>query len=145
MLAIAGYLNFTSNKLEEEVAATSSEGVVNDEIAMDDASVSDELALDISDSDTNEYVTIESLDTDIDMAATDTDDQLNVAKNETVLDGDIPGEAVFASTSSVTSLSSAKLMKEQTKPKNKETLLSIIHSIAIDNEQKQAAINNMLN
>ena len=144
MLAIAGYLNFTSNKLEEEVAATSSEGVVNDEIAMDDASVSDELALDISDSDTNEYVTIESLDTDIDMAATDTDDQLNVAKNETVLDGDIPGEAVFASTSSVTSLSSAKLMKEQTRAKNKETLLGIINSTAIDNEQKQEAIDNML-
>ena len=108
MLEIAGYVNYSSHKLEEEVAATSSEGVVNDEIAMDDASVSDELALDISDSDTNEYVTIASLDTDLDMAATDTDDQLNVAKTETVLDGDIPGEAVFASTSSVTSLSSAK-------------------------------------
>lgn len=78
------------------------------------------------------------------MAATDTDDQLNVAKNETVLDGDIPGEAVFASTSSVTSLSSAKLMKEQTRAKNKETLLGIINSTAIDNEQKQEAIDNML-
>ena len=62
MIAIAGYLNFTSNTLEEEVAATSSEGVVNDDIAMDDARVGDELALAIADCATNEFVTSDSLD-----------------------------------------------------------------------------------
>ena len=59
-------------------------------------------------------------------------------------ESDTPGEAVFTSTSSVTSLSSAKLMKEQTRAKNKETLLEIINSTTISEEQKQTAIEGMI-
>ena len=85
---------------------------------------------------------IESLDTDDTTAAADYLSE-DMAQNE-VTESDTPGEAVFTSTSSVTSLSSAKLMKEQTRAKNKETLLEIINSTTISEEQKQTAIEGMI-
>ena len=42
------------------------------------------------------------------------------------------------------SLSSAKLLKEQTRAKNKETLMEIINNANITETQKQEAINNMI-
>lgn len=59
-------------------------------------------------------------------------------------EGEIPGEAVFTSTSGVAVLSEAKLLKEQTRAKNKETLLEIINSAGISDEQKQAAVDSMV-
>ncbi len=59
-------------------------------------------------------------------------------------EGEVPGEAVFTSTSGVTILSDAKLLKEQTRAKNKETLLEIINSTGITDEQKQDAVNSMV-
>ena len=57
---------------------------------------------------------------------------------------DTPGEAVFTSTANVTTMSGAKLMKEQTRAKNKETLLDIINSTSVSEEQKQSAIEGMI-
>ena len=57
---------------------------------------------------------------------------------------EIPGEAVFTSTAGVTVLSEAKLLKEQTRAKNKETLLEIINSDGLSDEQKQEAVNSMV-
>ena len=57
---------------------------------------------------------------------------------------DTPGEAVFTSTANVTSMSGAKLMKEQTRAKNKETLLDIINSTSVSEAQKQSAIEGMI-
>ncbi len=59
-------------------------------------------------------------------------------------EGEIPGEAVFTSTEGVALLSDAKLLKEQTRAKNKETLLEIINSEGISDEQKQAAVDSMV-
>ena len=59
-------------------------------------------------------------------------------------DGDIPGEAVFTSTSGAAILSDAKLLKEQTRARNKETLMEIINSEGITDEQKQAAVDSMV-
>lgn len=58
--------------------------------------------------------------------------------------GEIPGEAVFTSGTGVEVLSEAKLLKEQTRAKNKETLLEVINSSGISDEQKQEAINGMV-
>ena len=41
-------------------------------------------------------------------------------------------------------LSEAKLLKEQTRAKNKETLLEIINSTGLTDEQKQAAVDSMV-
>ena len=59
-------------------------------------------------------------------------------------EGEIPGEAVFTSNTGVAILSDAKLLKEQTRAKNKETLLEIINSAGLSDEQKQAAVNSMV-
>ena len=58
--------------------------------------------------------------------------------------GEIPGEAIFTSTGGVEVLSEAKLLKEQTRAKNKETLLEIINSTGLTDAQKQEAVDSMV-
>lgn len=57
---------------------------------------------------------------------------------------EIPGEAVFTSTGGMTILSDAKLLKEQTRARNKETLLEIISSEGLTDAQKQEAVDAMV-
>lgn len=57
---------------------------------------------------------------------------------------DVPGEAVFTSATGVSALESANLLKEQTRAKNKETLLEIINSTTVSEESKQVAVNSMI-
>lgn len=55
------------------------------------------------------------------------------------------GEAVFTSGTSVTEfITEVNLDKEQTRAKNKETLLSIVNSDAVSEEQKKEAIDTMV-
>ena len=61
-----------------------------------------------------------------------------------IIEQEVPGEAVFTSTTNVGALSSAKLLKEQTRARNKETLLEIINNVNISEEQKQEAVDNMI-
>jgi len=42
-------------------------------------------------------------------------------------------------------MSGAKLMKEQTRAKSKETLMEIINNVNISDEQKQDAVDSMIN
>ena len=87
---------------------------------------------------------IESLDSDVNVIMEDyLDEDMQVAEVEPD-ENEIPGEAVFTSTSGVTVLSEAKLLKEQTRAKNKETLLEIINSDGLSDEQKQEAVNSMV-
>ena len=58
-------------------------------------------------------------------------------------EGEIPGEAVFTSADAWI-LSDAKLLKEQTRAKNKATLLDIIGNEYLSDEQKQQAVNSMV-
>ncbi|HKM33156.1 MAG TPA: SpoIIIAH-like family protein [Lachnospiraceae bacterium] len=63
---------------------------------------------------------------------------------ETPTEGEIPGEAVFTGTTAITVLSEARLLKEQVRAKNKETLLGIIDSTTLSDEQKQSAVDTMV-
>lgn len=72
-------------------------------------------------------------------AALQTDE---TAKNTLV--EETPGEAVFTSTTGISSLASANLIKEQTRARNKDTLLEIINSTAVSEESKQQAITSMI-
>ena len=121
MIAVAGYLNFAGTKVtEEDIMTVDSDTVVSDEADTDVAAM-----LDISDEDilqSTEYGDIESLDTDVSVLS---DDYLDEGMAENVeetapADSEVPGEAVFTSTSGMNSLSGAKLLKEQTRAKNKE-------------------------
>ena len=161
MIAVAGYLNFSGTKLsDEELMSVSGESVVtgdSGELLPEEADPYTSAALEISDEDTElaegvsiaddgteqtVFQDIESLDTDDITASAD---YLNeeMAQGE-VTQEDTPGEAVFTSTANVTSMSGAKLMKEQTRAKNKETLLDIINSTSVSEAQKQSAIEGMI-
>ncbi|MCI8527640.1 MAG: SpoIIIAH-like family protein [Lachnospiraceae bacterium] len=162
MIAIAGYLQFAGTGLEEEyqtvndnnaftgnTSSVTSGGVITENYTA-------EGLLDLSEEDLLSGTTeIESLDTDMDIIVDDylnTDMQVadasGTAEGQTAgitpEDGEVPGEAVFTSTAGVAILSDAKLLKEQTRAKNKETLLEIINSAGLSDEQKQAAVNSMV-
>ncbi len=145
MIAVAGYLNFAGTKVtEEDIMTVDSDTVVSDEADTDVAAM-----LDISDEDilqSTEYGDIESLDTDVSVLS---DDYLDEGMAENVeetapADSEVPGEAVFTSTSGMNSLSGAKLLKEQTRAKNKEMLMEIINNANITESQKQEAVDNMI-
>ena len=57
---------------------------------------------------------------------------------------DIPGEAVFPGGTGITSLASARLLKEQTRAMNREALLSVINSETADETSRQQATEGML-
>ena len=59
-------------------------------------------------------------------------------------DGETPGEAVFTSTTAISSLEGANLLKEQTRAKNKETLMEIINSDNLPDSAKQEAVESMI-
>lgn len=162
MIAVAGYLNFAGTKIgEEEMVSADAQTSEEDMVALLDLSEED-LAYDIPslDSDTEGLAVDNYLDTDMQVAdqanvsivsdyvdegmaeaAEDTD---VISQEVEVQDGETPGEAVYTSSSGVSSLSGAKLLKEQTRAKNKETLLEIINNANIAESQKQEAVDNMI-
>lgn len=159
MIAIAGYLNFAGGKItEEEILTAGSDTVVtSDQQAVTDSDVA--ALFEISDEDMEQagYGEIESMDSDVvveqENYLDETMDEV-LAENETldlaqntenqITDGETPGEAVFTSAANVSTLSSARLLKEQTRAKNKETLLEIINNANISEDQKQEAVDNMI-
>ena len=161
MIAIAGYLQFAGTGLEETLTAedsdvgtgsaspVDSEGVITENYTLDgllDLSEEDLMAegTDIESLDTDGGVIVDDyLDTGMEVVDASGAAEGEVAGN-TPEDGDIPGEAVFTSTSGAAILSDAKLLKEQTRARNKETLMEIINSEGITDEQKQAAVDSMV-
>ncbi|MGL5259186.1 MAG: SpoIIIAH-like family protein [Lachnospiraceae bacterium] len=154
MLAVAGYLNMAERTIGEETL------VVTDGILTDDGNIT--ALLDISEEDI--LSDIESLDDD-GTVVLDSSTQNSVASGQIIgeeisivsnieegedvatedFSGDeTPGEAVFTSTQAISSLSAAKLLKEQTRAKNKEALLEIINSVNITELQKQVAVDTMI-
>lgn len=162
MIAVAGYLNFAGTKIgEEEMVSAGAQTSEEDMVALLDLSEED-LAYDIPslDSDTEGLAVDNYLDTDMQVAdqanvsivsdymdegmAEAVEDADAISQEVEVQDGETPGEAVFTSSSGVSSLSGAKLLKEQTRAKNKETLLEIINNANIAESQKQEAVDNMI-
>lgn len=70
--------------------------------------------------------------------------EMTETSGEGISESEVPGEAVFTSTTSLDTLSGAKLLKEQTRAKNKETLLEVINNANISEDQKQEAVDNMI-
>lgn len=122
MIAIAGYLKYSDSMIDsEQLAATST--------SAEDVITSEELEMDISAEDIYASTGITEEATEL----------------ETVAD-EQPGEAVLTSadTASYSFASEAKLSRDQTRAKNTESLLEIINSEVVSEEQKQAAIDQML-
>ena len=153
MIAIAGYLNFAGNQMEYELAVADVTGTEDEITALLDLSeediASDIISLDAEAEETENYLndTLTLSDTisdvNVDMASAALEDE-DIFGNEDILDGTMPGEAVYTSTQAVSSLAGVKLIKEQTRAKNKETLLEIINSTSLSESQKQDAVNGMM-
>nr|WP_308624249.1 SpoIIIAH-like family protein [uncultured Eisenbergiella sp.] len=161
MIAVAGYLNFAGTKAGEEQLTSADAGNAEEDMtALLDLSEEDVVSdIDSMDSDQDGVAAADYLDAQMSADAqvqadsaqvavvTENMDEASaeqVAEDADVQSGEVPGEAVFTSSTGVTSLAGAKLQKEQTRAKNKETLLDIINNANISEEQKQDAINGMI-
>lgn len=148
MIAVAGYLNFAGNRItQEEIVTTGSDTVETAKVTGDDSQYEDIQSMDSELVLEEDNYLEQSMD---DILAEDiTVDEKNAdleAGSDSVeeITGDVPGEAVFTSVAGMDSLSGAKLLKEQTRAKSKETFLEIINNTNIAEEQKQEAIDGMI-
>lgn len=141
MIAVAGYLNFAGTKVTDEEIMTVNGGIATDDmgnLALADDDLDYSTLLDLSDEDIEQAGgDIVSLDSDVEVTSTDL-----FAENQS--DEEVPGEAVFTSSTGISTLSGAKLQKEQTRAQNKEMLLEIINNANISESQKQEAVNSMI-
>lgn len=167
MIAVAGYLNFAGSQLDKETL------VVNDDVLLEDDKTAlldlseEDIASDIESLDEEAKLTENYLDEDMQVANSQVEVDLT-ANGEEALDtvvegqqdlasaggeGDLaedqpiegtPGEAVFTSSQAVSTISAAKLLKEQTRAKNKEALTEIVNNDALDASQKQEAVDGMV-
>ena len=161
MIAVAGYLNFAGTKAGEEQLTSADAGNAEEDMtALLDLSEEDVVSdIDSMDSDQDGVAAADYLDAQMSADAQVQADSAQVAvvaenmdeasaeqvaEDADVQSGAVPGGAVFTSSTGVTSLAGAKLQKEQTRAKNKETLLDIINNANISEEQKQDAINGMI-
>ena len=148
MIAVAGYLNFAGNRItQEEIVTTGSDTVETAKVTGEDSQYEDIQSMDSElvleednyleqsmDDILAEDITVDDGNTDLE-AGSDSVEEIT---------GDVPGEAVFTSVAGMDSLSGAKLLKEQTRAKSKETFLEIINNTNIAEEQKQEAIDGMI-
>lgn len=156
MIAIAGYLQFAGSNLEDEIltvkdkaaSTVDSGGVITDNYTagMLESVMSEGYIYDLSEEDLllGSNTDIQSLDSDVDVITEDyldTGMKVEEAKPDS---NEIPGEAVFTASSGVEILAQAKLLKEQTRAKNKETLMNIINSEVLSEKQKEEAINSIV-
>lgn len=122
MIAVAGYLNFSSGDLPLDVKNVISDDA-KESTAETDATV-----------DSTEGAQGNSDDAKVSAPVVD-----EVAENETPIGG-----SVLVDASSTDFVTSAKLNREQTRAKNKELLMQIIDNKNLGDKQKNNAIDQML-
>lgn len=129
MIAVAGYLNYSGNLLEEEANLLTAGNhtvllTAQEDGGLEEGALTDVVSLD---GDGSEEVSAQDVI------------QEGVGEN-----GSTPGEAVLASVSAGDNLiAQAKLNREQIRAKNKETLLEVINNENIAQEQKENAAASM--
>ena len=129
MIAAAGYMNY-SGKLFPDKAKTQE---TNSELANKEL-------LDISDEDTSvSSGDIKSQDSDAGNSTGNTTD----GNSDGSVDG-TPGEAVLTNGTVSSVAAQAKVSREQVRSKNKETLQSIIDNKNLSEEEKQKAVDQMV-
>ena len=145
MIAIAGYLNFAGNKISEESLVVSDEIMTEDEMtALLDLSEED-IVSDIASLEEDAQITENYLDEDMDYSEIVVDmSGTGEESNEDIVIEGTPGEAVFTSTQAVSTLSAARLLKEQTRARNREALEDIVNNEVLDSAQKEEAVVSMV-
>lgn len=147
MIAIAGYLHFAGEVPQEgslEANADVAQNQVQEHIRIEDLTADYDLnsLKDISDEDLAEAAMLDGLDSTIDVVLEDySQDEMVAASPD---ENEIPGETIYTASSALATISDAKLLKEQTRARNKETLLEIIESTELADDHKQDAIQSMI-
>ncbi len=144
--------NYTADEIKERATADALDGILDlseeDLLTLSGNTGLGEQNMDMENTD------IGSLDSDINVVmenyledGMETVASLGITENTTENGpkaGEIPGEAVYTSANALEILADAKLLKEQTRARNKETLLSIIGNEFLSADQKQEAVNSMV-
>lgn len=134
MIAVAGYVSYTRSNLDGSATQA------NADISEDSFEISDNPILE------GEIFT-DTDDGSLDVASSDEDSTQTVGAEASETGSDLnPGEAVLTSStvSNVDFAAEMKLAREQVRAKNKETLLGIANSTTLTDEQKQAAVDQMI-
>nr|WP_296010527.1 SpoIIIAH-like family protein [uncultured Blautia sp.] len=127
MIAVAGYINYSDSHLGMDRTLKNSED--SEKASADTKEIVEE---------------IESLDYDLtDETALLEENEKATEKEETTEQEETPGEAVLTGSSNF--VAQAKVNREQVRSANKETLLEIINNENLGEEQKQEAVNSMVN
>lgn len=161
MIAVAGYLHFTSeggaelSEAEPDSTQTEETQWISEKDAQayiltdDDDSV--ETMAEAGQEEEGEPVSADAVSEDAfaDISAEDLgeDDNMEVAQTDgqTAEAGSSIGEAVFVNnTIEGDYFSSAKLSREQTRAKNEETLMEIVNNAKMEEEQRQEAVNSLI-
>lgn len=148
LIAVAGYLNFTGEEINKnglksvmslsgkQTAAPEEQAQVENEVAADDQKEKKQ-AKESKETSTGTTTDISAEDIGEDYTVADSG-ELKSASEEN------PGEAVMVSNSlGADYFSSAKLSREQSRAKNKETLMSIINNDKIASKDKKSAIDQV--
>lgn len=136
MIAVAGYLNYSGTGLDEDLLSANSSAIEDTE----DASVAEDISAEdiYAQIGTEETGDIASLDEDTEAAEEAepaTEEQAEAEVGDTVMVGSSVGVGL---------VSEAKVTREQTRSRNKEILMELINSTNITDEQKQGAIDEMV-
>ena len=137
MIAVAGYLNYSGTGLDEDLLSANSSAIEDTE----DASVADDISAEdiYAQTGTEETGDIASLDEDTEAAEEEAEpaaeEQAEAEVGDTVMVGSSVGVGL---------VSEAKVTREQTRSRNKEILMELINSTNITDEQKQGAIDEMV-
>ena len=135
LIAVAGYINYADSALKKEDSAGS-------------ASAGEEASA--AGSEENSFLEeIESLDQDItdetaaagEETTEDSGEETDGSQSGETASG-TPGEAVLTTAS--TYMAQARIEREQTRSQNKETLLGIINNAALSEEERQSAVQRMV-
>ena len=137
MIAVAGYLNYSGTGLDEDLLSDNSSAIEDTE----DASVAEDISAEdiYAQTGTEETGDIASLDEDTEAAEEEAEpaaeEQAEAEVGDTVMVGSSVGVGL---------VSEAKVTREQTRSRNKEILMELINSTNITDEQKQGAIDEMV-
>lgn len=148
MVAIAGYLHFAEEVPEDSSLEASADVVdqnqIQKHIRIEDLTQDYDLnsLADISEEDLEQAAILDGLDSTIEVVLEDYSEEEMVAVEPK--ENEIPGESIYTSASALATISEAKLLKEQTRAKNKELLLEIIESTDLADDHKKEAIQNMI-
>ena len=147
LIAVAGYINYADSTLkkdnkaesaaaEEEAAASGGENSILEDIESLDQDITDETAAAGEEAEPTQEPTQEPAQ------EPGQDETVTGSSGADETASDTPGEAVLTTAS--TYMAQARIEREQTRSQNKETLLGIINNAALSEEERQSAVQSMV-